>query len=170
VTAIVTGADPTVDVPALAALLEWLPAAGVPRGRAMVLLAAGPDGRPAGARAVRDARAALGVPVIAHDPARAACFGAGLTPAGLRVEVCDELREAEAVVAAGRLARRASPAALDALVVPGLAAVATRGAVAAAPQERAAAAACVPLDLALGWRARPGGGWEALAACRGAAP
>jgi hypothetical protein len=170
VTTIVAAGPPRELEPVLAALLEWLPRAGVPRGRALVVLAAGAEARAGGRATARVLRAALAVPVVAHDPALSACFTAGHVGTGLAVEVSDELREAEAVVAVGPLAPGADARTLAALVVPGLASAATRTALAASPGAVAPARALVAIDLALGWRARGDATWEARAARDAHAP
>lgn len=125
VTAIV--ADPrdgTRLAPALGVLLGALTRVGVPRGRCFVLLAS-PSGKAADGEAVRRLREAIGVPVIAHDPARSACFRADGA-----IELNDELREAEAIVALSswREASRDEPGTAG-LIVPGLASRACRDAV-----------------------------------------
>jgi hypothetical protein len=152
---------------ALGRLLATLPRAGVPRGRVTVLMAAAADGTacpPARARALR---AALGIPVLVHDPARSACFVPGRA-GGSAVEVCDELREAEAVLAVGALAEGAEASALHALVFPGLASADTRARLAPAALEEARA--LVRVDLALGWRPAGAAGWSVLTAGAGSHP
>ena len=149
-------ADPRDDAwleAGLPVMLAALDRAGVWRGRALVLLAeTAPEGR--GPEAARALRRVLGVPVIAHDGARSSCYGAGRTPAGVLVELNDELREAEAIVvfAAARAAAGDDPGA-SGLVFPGLA---SRASAVAAAREgeagRRAACACAPVDLAVHWR------------------
>ncbi len=161
-TVIADARDPERLAAVLGRLLAILPRAGVPRGRVTVLLAAGAEGRPAEHGLTARLRASLGVPVLAHDPAHSACFVAGRVDA-LAVELNDELREAESVLACGPLAGGEDAEALRRLAVPGLASLATRAALAARPSARAAAAATVAVDLAIGWRARAHGAWEVLA-------
>lgn len=156
------------DRVALSELTEALVRAGVPRARMFVLLTG--DGPPDAARRerARELRALLGMPVIAHDPGRAA-FAPGRLAGGAMLELDDELREAEAVVICGRLGvrrdgtLRGGPAAL----LPGVAGAATRSALAASlaastgaeGRARAAYAAAlealehVPVDFALVWSA-----------------
>jgi hypothetical protein len=153
-------ADPR-DPDGLAAELErlrhGLPAAGVPLGRVLVLLAAHPDGRPADRGLGPRLRAALPVPALAHDPASSRCFTAGRTPGGIEVEVNDELREAELVIAVGPAGPGGSLAPLESLVVPGACSARTRASLARAPRELAAAACLVPVQLKLGHAARGAG-------------
>jgi len=104
---------------ALPVVIAALERAGVPRGRAFVLLAA-PGGVVAAAGVVSALRAAAGVTVLAHDPATSPCFTPGLDARGNRIHLDDELREAEAIVLLGALAP-AGAAGLAALIHPGLA-------------------------------------------------
>lgn len=143
VTAIVADPRDEARLPqALACLLAALERAGIPRGRCFVLLAADEGAAPARELAAR-LRTALAIPVIAHDPARSACFVAGRTREGAAIEVNDELREAEAIV--GIASVRAGVDASRALIVDGL-----------APAGRGARPAEVPdgvaADLVLLWR------------------
>ena len=141
------------DAVALEELVGALERAGVPRGRQFVLLG-DVDTRVLPAReAARTLRARLGIPVLAHDPASRASFHAGDLADGTRVVLDDELREAEEIVIAGRIAAdRGGPAA----VWPGLASTAARwaesAAVAALPanhrEDERRARACAALALA----------------------
>jgi hypothetical protein len=160
ITAIVADArGGELDAIALEELVAALERAGVPRGRQFVLL--GDDTEealPAKARA-RELRARLGIPVLAHDPATRASFHAGDLEDGTRVELDDELREAEEVVIATGFANgRGGPLA----VWPGLASASARLAEGAAvatatPQERLERAAraleLAPAGFALVWDA-----------------
>ncbi|MCE9627527.1 MAG: hypothetical protein K8R56_06400 [Candidatus Eisenbacteria bacterium] len=145
---------------ALAGVMRALERVGVMRGRQFVLLGGtalvGSDRVQEMARA-RALRAALGVPVLVHDPTREG-FVAGTLPNGTAIELDDELREAEAIVSvAGGLAWERATA-----VVPGACVAHTRAAFATtlAQQGRGAAWAFVraaetlaPIDLAVGWDA-----------------
>jgi hypothetical protein len=114
---------------ALAVARDALARAGIAPGRQMVLLASeGPALAEPKARA-REWRAALGLPVVIHDPARAAWSPFGEV-AGVPLLLDDELREAEAVVAVSALRPHARGVARggSALLVPGVAAPATRAA------------------------------------------
>jgi hypothetical protein len=158
-------ADPSEPAPlaaALARLLAILPRAGVPRGRVTVLMAADARGAAWPRARARELRAALGVPVLVHDPERSACFTAGRVD-GVAVELCDELREAEAVLTVGALAAADAARATAALVVPGLAGAATRRWLAATPGALARARALVRVDLALGWALAGEGTWNVRA-------
>ena len=168
VTAILTeGGDGARDAIALAELADALTRAGVPRGRQFVLLtgagAASPDAR-ARAHEMRDV---LGLVVLVHDPARSA-FHAGRLGNGVPVEVDDELREAEAVVIAGRHATGADGRVHGgaAALLPGAASAAARAAFEAALGDAGAGARAdaalalslealglVPADFALAWSA-----------------
>lgn len=167
VTAIVTAADfGEPERIALAELAEAMVRAGVPRGRTFVILAGGGPGGPARREAVRGLRDTLGVPVMAHDPARAG-FVPGALAIGVPLELDDELREAEAVVVCGRVEAdpRGGVRGGPALLLPGLAGAATAAAYAAAlpaggdaaGRARAAWEASsavlehVPVDFALAW-------------------
>ena len=173
---------------ALAELTDAMMRAGVARGRMFVLLAfASAPGLRERDRA-RELRGMLGVPVLPHDPAKAA-FEPGRLAAGVPLALEDELREAEAVVVCGRFGAdvrgtvRGGPAAL----LPGLASVSTRAAYDAAlpagpPAERAAAALAasravlehVHVDFALVWsggdppEVMAGAGREVFEACAAA--
>ena len=132
-----------------------------PTPRLLALLPPGGEGAPAIERA-RALRSRVPVAAVAHDPARSAWFDAGSSRDGLRFEMNDELREAEAVVlAVERRAGRPEPAA--AALYPGLASRAARAAFdgleAPARRERARAEAleCVRVDYALIWRRAPSG-------------
>lgn len=151
---------------ALAELTGAMVKAGVPRGRMFVLLTGEAPPDAATRERARELRDMLGVPVMPHDPSQAA-FEPGRLAGGAPIALEDELREAESVVvcgpfgsdARGRL--RGGPAAL----LPGLAAQATRAALAAellglpdAPaRARTAYEAAmqllefVPVDFALVW-------------------
>lgn len=136
-------------------LLGALAAAGVPRGRTFVLLAASGDVA-RDREAARAWRAALGIPVIAHDPARSASFTVGRTSAGVAVELDDELREAEAVVVLASVTAASAAGRADALVWPGLAPSAAARAHAAldAPARARAsreAAERLGVDFGLAW-------------------
>ncbi len=164
---------------ALAAVSRTLAGLGVPVGRQFVLLAAG-SAWPAGAR--ERLRAALGVPAIAHDP-RGPCFVPGHTDAGERVEVSDELREAEALVVVGPATGGADGLRGGPFILcPGLASAATAAAWTAAARGRGAAGAfafaaaaerLLPVQLALLWdvegRVVAGDGRERFAALAAAA-
>ena len=133
----------------LAGTLSALERVGVLRGRQFVLL--GGDPVPEGARArARALRAALGVPVLVHDPEREG-FVAGTLADGTAVELDDELREAEAIVAVGI----GGPWTVAGAVVPGVACARTRFAFARARTEGTAWAFVrsaereAPLDLAV---------------------
>ncbi len=125
------------DAIALTELVDALERAGVPRGRQFVLLGSADAGALPAREAARRLRARLGIAVLAHDPLSRASFHAGDLADGTRVELDDELREAEEVVIAGRFAAgRGGPAA----IWPGLASVAARrvetAALAALPADR----------------------------------
>lgn len=151
---------------ALAELAEAMARAGVPRGRLFVLLAGAGAPDPGLRPRAKELRDLLGVPVLPHDPAKAA-FEAGRLEDGLPLAFDDELREAEAVVACGRFGagRDGSLHGGPAALLPGLASAATRAALAerlgaiADPAARARAAcaaalgalAHVPVDFALVW-------------------
>ncbi len=154
---------------ALGRLLAVLPRAGVPRGRVIVLLAATAEGDAREAALARRWRADLGVPVLAHHPARSACFTVARVR-GTPIEVSDELREAEAVLALGPLAAGADARAIHDVVLPGLGSESTRAACAARPRLLEDARAALACDLALGWRAAGAHGWEVLAGRQPARP
>lgn len=83
-------------VPLLLGVVATLETAGVPRGRQFVLFVHADGSRPAG-----DAqawRAALGMPVLFHDP-EGTTFVVERAP--IPVELDDELREAEAILTVG---------------------------------------------------------------------
>lgn len=115
------------DSVALAEVVDALTHVGLPRGRMMTLLA---GVRPIDAyrrERARELHDILGMPVVLHDPAGDQGFTVG-SAAGLRIDLDDELREAEAVVVVGEFARdpvrgaHGGPFAL----VPGLATGSTR--------------------------------------------
>ncbi len=138
----------------LPVLLDAFARRGVPRGRAFVLVACAAGSPPARGLA-RALRAALGVPVIAHDPEHSAICGFGPGVDGEPVELNDELREAEAVVVAAS-ARPGDPGRAAALLLPGLAPAAARraleGLAAPARDVRARAASSrVGLDASVAW-------------------
>jgi hypothetical protein len=155
---------------ALATTLEALERAGVPRGRQFVLLARG-AGREPHLEPAR-LRAALGVPVLVHDP-DGPHFTAGRASDGGGFEVDDELREAEALLVLGP---EVAPGNADGglgLLCPGVVSSGTASAWAALRRrdgERAARAFVLELeralavDLVLTWDARgevtAGGGRE----------
>jgi hypothetical protein len=141
------------DAIALEELADALTRAGVPRGRQFVLLGDAEAGVLPAREAARALRARLGMAVLAHDPHSRASFHAGDLADGTRVELDDELREAEEVVIAGRFAAdRGGPAALW----PGLASAAAR-------REDAAALALLPADRIAGERHARAGQAHALA-------
>jgi hypothetical protein len=118
---------------ALRVAIDALVRTGHPRGRLLVL-AAVRDGAASWTTAHEAVRgAAAPVPVVLHHPDRSATFRAGRA-AGIDVAVDDELREAEAVVTLGAVALSPSGSRRPAewLIVPGLAARATRDALRAA--------------------------------------
>lgn len=136
-------------------LLDALAAAGVPRGRAFVLLAGSGDAA-RDRQAARALREALGIPVIAHDPGRSASFVIGRTSAGVAVELDDELREAEAVVVLASVTAANAAGRAAALVWPGLAPSAAARAHADRPPAARAqaaheAAALLGVDFGLAW-------------------
>lgn len=154
----------------LAGTMAALERVGVLRGRQFVLLGGDPVAPGARARA-KALRAELGVPVLVHDPEREG-FVAGTLGDGTPVELDDELREAEAIVAVAI----GGAWALAGAVVPGVACARTRAAF-----ERARAAGDgwgfvraaereAPLDLAVwcdergGCRVASGAAMLALAA------
>lgn len=176
------------DGVALAELIDALAHAGVPRGRQFVLLTgvAAPDE----ARRVRarELHATLGTPVLVHDSGATAVFDAGALAPAFRLELDDELREAEAVVACGRFdvtrdgMLRGGPAALLPGAASDLARLRLRQRLCEWGEEPAlrtaghltfarAAMALVPVDFALLWsaddppRVLAGGGTDVLAAC-----
>ncbi len=175
VTALVAYADEGPELAdALAGVSEALERVGVPRGRQYVLLTGDADPL-AGPERARTLRAALGMPVLVHDPARAGFF-AGRLPGGEPLELDDELREAEAVVTLSSLGGRAESAWRAATVVcPGACSAATRAAFARARTGDPAAdwrllQHCereVPHDLVVWWEAsgtvQAAGGRHALA-------
>lgn len=182
VTALVVHADE--DDAIVGAVLETLDALariGMPRGRAYVLLAG--EGAPAlAALRMPQLRAALGVPVLVHDPSRDG-FAAGRLPDGSALVLDDELREAEAIVtlsSIGNGARAGWRAA--ALLCPGACTDATRMTFASAHTRDGESGAWrlvraaereAPIDLAVWWDAAgsvtaASGRW-ALAALAGAA-
>lgn len=150
---------------ALRVAIDALVRTGHPRGRLMVLAAVLDGAVPGGPahEAVREA--AAGVPVVLHDPEHSATFRAGRV-AGIDVAVDDELREAEAVVALGALVSSPSGSRHPAewLIVPGLAARATRDALRAvtgpthgarahdATGAWSEAATLVHVDFEIAWR------------------
>lgn len=159
---------------ALAGTMRALERVGVLRGRQFVLLgSAAPEGgeRSTEKSRARALRAALGVPVLLHDPTRDG-FVAGTLADGTPIELDDELREAEAIVtvAGGSAWARATA------VVPGACVARTRAAFAATLEQHGRAAAwrfvraaetLAPIDLAMGWDAAgqvwAAGGAHALA-------
>ncbi len=162
VTALVAGAEAQdrerLEI-ALREVVNALHAVGVPRGRQFVLLG---TLSPGPARdVVTQLRAALGVPVFAHDPL-GAHFAVGTSASGASLELDDELREAEAVVVVGPA--RAGADGLEGgagLLCPGVTSTATRAAWAAARTLAPGAAQAfslaveqaIPVDLALLWDA-----------------
>ena len=106
---------------ALAATISRLEEVGVPRGRQYVLLAAG---APDPGALTASLRLALGVPVMAHDPAGPS-FVAGHAPDGTPLELDDELREAEALVVVGPAPRDGGLRGGPFLLCPGLASART---------------------------------------------
>jgi len=182
------GADRAGEAPlaiALAELGEALERIGVPRGRQFVLLGHADGVERPGGEIASVLRRTLSVPVLLREPS-GACFRAGRLADGTPIELDDELREAEAIVAVGRCS--ALPGSISGgpyLLVPGLCSAATRRALAAARDgsgERAALAfslaahALAPVDLALVWDdagqsiAGSGGAvFSALARCAGLA-
>ena len=162
-TAIVAdGRDEDHEVIALEELIAALARVGVPRGRQYVLLAH-PGDTPADARErTRRLRAILGVPVLAHDPARSSGYVPGALPDGTPLELDDELREAEEVVLMGPCAAPDADGAHGgaALLWPGLGSAAARTAHAAHPAAAGADLALaravlahVPSAFALWWNA-----------------
>jgi len=159
VTAIVAGgaeAEGERLVAALAGTIAALERAGVPRGRQFVLLATGPHPAPA------PLRAALGVPVLEHDP-DGPHFVAGRTGEGTPFEVDDELREAEAIVVVGPETAGEEGGAGLALLCPGVVSARTASACALARARAGEAAArafvlglerALGVDLAVTWDAR----------------
>jgi len=159
VTAIVAGgaaAEGERLAAALAGTLEALERAGVPRGRQFVLLATG--SRPAAA----PLRAALGVPVLEHDP-EGPHFVVGRAGDGTPFEVDDELREAEAIVVVGPEAAGEGGGAGLALLCPGVVSARTAAACALVRARAGGAAAGafvlelergLGVDLAVTWDAR----------------
>lgn len=155
---------------ALAGTMRALERVGVLRGRQFVLLGGGEPTPEAKARA-RALRAALGVPVLVHDPAREG-FVAGTLADGTPIELDDELREAEAivVVAGGPVSSVART------MVPGVAVTRTRAAFTRAVADSEASAWAFvreaerqsPIDLLVWWDAagevRAAGGRYALEA------
>jgi hypothetical protein len=149
---------------ALACTVAALAAVGVPRGRQFVLLGHADEPAPGAASAARALREVLGVPVLLHEP-RGASFEAGRLAEGTPVALDDELREAEAIVAVGRLLR--SPRGIEgapALLCPGVAAPALRARDRSAREHSCAARlalwrevdALAPLDLVLAWEEHGG--------------
>jgi len=145
---------------ALAEVVAALHKVGVPRGRQFVLLACSREGAPAGEP--DRLRAALGIPVLVHDP-EAAVFEVGRSASGVAFELNDDLREAEAVVAVGPTASargqlRGGPF----LLCPGVASARTiaawrsvgeKGGDSAAVAFALEVEAAAPVDLALTWDA-----------------
>jgi nickel-dependent lactate racemase len=170
-TVIVVDAGDARSRAALPVVIAALVRSGHPRGRLVVVAAAAatPARTEASARAAWT-EAAGGVPVVFHDADRSAVFRAGRTAEGIDVEVDDELREAEAVVALGAI--RESGAGMrrpaEWLIVPGLASRATcetlRAATSPSRGSRAldahdawsAAAALVHVDFEIAWRGGEG--------------
>ncbi len=163
ITAIVAGiGDGTIETLeiALDELVVALATMGVPRGRQFVLLAS-PAGEELAAEPAR-LRDVLGIPVFAHTP-DGTSFVAGRTPAGVPLELDDELREAEAIVTVGLAT--ASPGQLRGgpfLLCPGVASARTAaawqaacepGGLAGALAFALAVEALAPVDLALTWDA-----------------
>ncbi len=129
---------------ALGFALATLARRGVASGRCFVLVADGDE-------SARSALAAHGLPVVVHDAARSRAFPAGRV-AGHAVELDDELREAEAIVALGPSPDPAAQDPLPGAIVPALASSATREFFAAAgASEREAARALVRADAVLAW-------------------
>lgn len=132
---------------------------GVSSGRQMVLLASAEPPSAVHREEARALRARLGIPVVLHDPDRSPSMLSS-AEGGLRIELDDELREAEAVmvVSAIRHAERFGARGGEELLVPGAASTATlaRCTPLAATAEgraevaRAAAGACA-IDYALLW-------------------
>jgi hypothetical protein len=151
---------------ALPEVRDALERVGVPRGRQFVLVGGEPqDPGPQGSRLLARMREALSLPVFMHDPARS--FAAGRTPAGVPIELDDELREAEAIVCVGECRWswgtlvRGGPF----MLVPGVASLATRQAFEARRAESGhrgavgfalAAESLAPVDLAVTWDAMGG--------------
>ena len=143
---------------ALAELVGALDHVGVPRGRQFVLLGGDPPPLDAHGLAQRLA-GLLTVPVLVHEPDRAG-FAAGKLATGTLIELDDELREAEAIVAVGSWSvNPAGPRGGIALLCPGVATTSTRRAYVAASGQGAAAAwafarqveRAVPVDLSVAW-------------------
>lgn len=140
---------------ALAGTMTALERVGVLRGRQFVLLGGSEPPTDAKARA-RTLRAALGVPVLVHDPTREG-FVAGTLADGTPIELDDELREAEAIV----VVAGGESLAVAGAVVPGVACARTREAFARAqaagvPATWAfvrAAERQAPIDLIVRWEA-----------------
>ena len=165
VTALVVDAEDAVSVPgfetAMLEVRDALERVGVPRGRQFVLVG-GRQPEPAHLPAARrdQLRERLALPVLVHDPAGPS-FTAGRLGSGTPIELDDELREAEAIVCAGSYGLE--PAEVRGgpyLLVPGVASLATRRALAAERAragERAAfgfalaAEVHAPVDLAVLW-------------------
>lgn len=161
VTALV--ADVREDVHSDSALTEVITAlvsVGLPRGRLFVVLGGDPPPVPAYRARAHALSNVLGVPVLLHDPAVPG-FTAGRLTDGTKVDLDDELREAEAIVSVGAWASangvlHGGPF----LLCPGIATSSTRAAFA---RERAShgeagairfaaeAESFAPVDLALWW-------------------
>lgn len=143
--------------PLLEETIEGLVSAGIPRGRQFVLCVTNDGSAPAIERAAW--RAALGVPVLAHDPA-GPTFRVRAEPAP-PLELDDELREAEAIVTVGRMEARAGHVSGGPLLLcPGAAGAATvaewrrlrdTAGLAQAIVYSLAVERALPVDLALTW-------------------
>ena len=160
VTAVVGSAqgDRQEDI-ALVETLDALARAGIPRGRMFVLLAGEEVPSPATRARAQSLRLVLGVPVLPHDPDRDAHYVAGHTSSGVAVRLDDELREAEALVVVGEMARDRvrGPHGGPLQIHPGLAARASAAAQGAGAADGHAlatareASAIVGVDFALVW-------------------
>jgi hypothetical protein len=166
------GEEPRLQA-ALAATIATLESLGVTRGRQSVILAHGSAGA---ATVAPRLRAALGVPVLAHEPA-GPVFLAGRERGGEPIELSDELREAESLVVVGPVGRGAASPCGAFILCPGLASSRTASAWAARLAREGEAAAgdfaadaerAAPVDLAVLWDERgkvvAGGGRERFAA------
>lgn len=151
------GRDAARGLAALEELVAALARIGLPRGRQFVLVSHAPGNRNEAKAFARAWRAALGVPVLVHDPERPAAFVPGVFADGAPCELDDELREAEEVVLVGRIEPGAGGA--PALLWPGLSTTAAGAAATALARGPAGAAAAraretlalVPAGFALVW-------------------